>query len=233
MHNRSLIWSFNYAIEGIVYTLKTQRNMRVHVAVALAVVAASLFFRIGRIEFIAVAFAVTFMLVAELMNTAIEAAVDVATQGFDPLAKIAKDVAAGAVFIAAINALVVGYIVFFARLSNVTDLLIHRVRQTPAHITVVALVLTALIVLVTKAVTKTGTFMRGGWPCGHTALATAGASAIAYLTGSAGAAVVAAFLAFLVAQSRVENGAHGVWQVLAGGVLGIIITTLVFQLFWL
>ena len=233
MHNRSLLWSFNYAIEGIVYTLKTQRNMRVHVAVAFAVLAASLFFRIGRFEFIAVGFAVTFVLVTELLNTAIEAAVDVAIQGFDPLAKVAKDVAAGAVFIAAINAVVVGYVVFFARLSGVTELLITKVRQTPSHITIVALVLTALVVLITKAITRSGTFMRGGWPSGHTALAASGATAIAYITESAGAAVVAVFLTFLVAQSRVENGAHHIGQVVTGAIVGVLITTLVFQLFWL
>jgi len=86
MRSRSLLWSFNYAIEGIVYALRTQRNMRIHVAAALLVLGASLFFRISRLEFIAVLFAIVFVFVTELVNTAVEAAVDVATQSFDPVA---------------------------------------------------------------------------------------------------------------------------------------------------
>ena len=232
MRSRSILASFNYAIEGMVYALRTQRNMRLHAAAAIVVLAASLFFRIGRFEFIAIVFSIAFVFTAELANTALEAAVDVATQSFDPLAKIAKDVAAGAVFIAALNAVIIGYIVFFARLNDATDLLLTRVRQTPAHITIIAVLLTGLFVLIGKAVTKKGTYMRGGWPSGHSAIAAACATAIAFTTESAGAAVLAGFIAFLVAQSRVEGKVHTVPQVVAGGLLGILITTLVFQLSW-
>jgi diacylglycerol kinase (ATP) len=170
--------------------------------------------------------------VTELANTALEAAVDVATQSFDPLAKIAKDVAAGAVFVAALNAVIVGYIVFFARLNDASDLLLTRVRQTPAHITIIAMLLTSIFVLVGKAITKRGTYMQGGWPSGHTAVAASFATAIAFITESAGAAVLAWLIAFLVAQSRVEGKIHTIPQVIAGGILGILITTLVFQLSW-
>ncbi|MDI6902008.1 MAG: diacylglycerol kinase [Anaerosomatales bacterium] len=232
MRSKSLLWSFNYAIEGIVYALKTQRNMRLHIAAAALVLVASLFFRIGRFEFIAVVFAITFVLVTELVNTALEAAIDVSTEGFDPVAKVAKDVAAGAVFVAAVNALVVGYIVFFTRLSSMADTLLVRVRQMPLHLTVVALGLSAIAVLVFKAITRTGTFMRGGWPSGHTALATTAATAIAYITDDASATVLAFFAAALVAQSRVESEVHSIWQVTWGAIVGALITTAVFQLFW-
>lgn len=232
MRSRSLLSSFNYAIEGIVYALRTQRNMRLHAAAAIVVLAASLFFRIGRFEFISIVFAIAFVFVSELANTALEAAVDVATQSFDPLAKVAKDVAAGAVFISAVNAVIIGYIVFFARLNDATDLLLNRVRQTPAHITIIAVLLTGLFVLIGKAITKKGTYMSGGWPSGHSAIASACATAIAFITNSAGAAVLAAFIALLVAQSRVEGKVHTVPQVVAGALLGILITTLVFQLSW-
>lgn len=233
MRSRSLLWSFNYAIEGVVYALRTQRNMRIHAAVAIAVLGASLFFRIGRLEFIAIVFAISFVFVAELANTALEAAVDVATQSFDPLAKVAKDVAAGAVFVAALNAIIIGYVVFFARIGDVADLLLTRVRQTPAHITIATLLLTSIAVLIGKAITRSGTYVRGGWPSGHTATAAAAATAIAYVTASAGAAVLASFIAFLVGQSRVENGAHTWPQVVVGGLVGFLIATAVFQLFWL
>ena len=81
----------------------------------------AVFFSVTRFELIALLFAITLVFVAELANTALEAAVDVATERFDPLAKIAKDVAAGAVFMASLNAVAVGYLVFFARLRRVAE----------------------------------------------------------------------------------------------------------------
>ncbi|MDP2233742.1 MAG: phosphatase PAP2 family protein, partial [Actinomycetota bacterium] len=109
----------------------------------------------------------------------------------------------------------------------------HVVRQSSATLTLIGLALTVLAVLVMKAVTKEGTFLRGGWPSGHVALAVGGASAIAYTTQSAKAGVLALFIAFLVAQSRVESETHTIPQVLLGAVVGFLIPTLVFQVFLL
>jgi diacylglycerol kinase (ATP) len=234
MRSRSIVWSFNHAIDGIVYALRTQRNMRIHVAAATLVLVAALFFRVSRVEFLMLMLTIAFVIGTELVNTAVEATIDVSTQSFDPVAKIGKDVAAGAVLVSSISAVVVGYVVFFGRLTTATTQLLERVRQPPAHITVVALVLTALAVLVAKALTRDGgTWLHGGWPSGHAALGVAGAAAIAYITGSAGAGVIGLFIAALVAQSRVESGTHTFWQVLWGGALGFLITTVIFQLFWL
>ena len=72
---------------------------------------------VARWELVALLFAVTFVITTELLNTAVEAAVDVATEGFDPTAKISKDIAAGAVLVASLNALAIAYLVFFDRLS--------------------------------------------------------------------------------------------------------------------
>jgi len=234
MRSRSIVWSFSHAIDGIVYALRTQRNMRIHVTAATLVLVAALFFRVSRIEFLALMLTIAFVIGTELVNTAVEATIDIATQTFDPVAKIGKDVAAGAVLVSSICAAVVGYVVFFGRISTASARLLVRVQQTPAHITVVALMLTAIGVLVAKAYTREGgSWLHGGWPSGHTALAVAGAAAIAYITGSAGAGIIGLFIAALVAQSRVESGTHTPWQVLAGGALGFLITTVIFQLFWL
>jgi diacylglycerol kinase (ATP) len=231
VRSRSLLWSFNYAIEGIVYALRTQRNMRLHVAAAFIALSAALFFRISRFEFLALLIAIVFVLIAELLNTAIEAAVDVATSTPDPTAKIAKDVAAGAVFIAAINALVTGYIVFFSSLMGPADRLITRVREVPLNVTVIALALTMLAALVGKAVSHSGTWLRGGWPSGHTAIAAALATAISFLAHNPQVTVLAFLGVGLVAQSRVESGAHSIPQTLLGGLLGVLMVVLVFQVF--
>lgn len=232
MRSRSLLGSFDFALQGILYALRTQRNMRLHVLAASTVLVAAMFLRIDEFELIALFFAIAFVLVAELVNTAIEAAIDVATEQFDPLAKIAKDVAAGAVFIASINAAAVGYLVFFARLTTHVDTVFRRVSDAPLHLTAIAVGITLLAVLITKAVNKEGRLLSGGWPSGHTAVAFAAASAAGYVTQSARATLFALFIAALVAQSRVEAGIHTIPQVVLGGLLGILITTAVFQLSW-
>jgi len=233
VRSRSLLWSFNYAIEGIVYALRTQRNMRLHILAATVALVAAVVFHITRFELIAVLLTISLVLAAELANTAIEAAVDVTVEHYDPLAKIAKDVAAGGVLIASLNALAVGYLVFFARVRTVLDTGLVVVRQSSASLTVLALALTSVLVLVVKALTREGTFMRGGWPSGHVALATAAATAVGYATNSAAAFTVSLFIAALVAQSRVESDAHTIPQVILGAILGFLIATAVFQIFFL
>ena len=231
MRSRNLLWSFNYAVEGIVFALRTQRNMRLHVVAAVTVLLAALFFRISALELIAIVFAIGLVIVCELVNTAVEAAVDVSTDRYDPLAKTAKDVAAGAVLVASIVAVVVGFVVFFGRAANTADTLFVRVREAPVYLTIIALGLTGLAVLASKAFSRTGTFASGGWPSGHTAVATAVASIVGYTTQSAKVMVLSLFVAALVAQSRVEADIHTIPQVILGAVLGFLVATAVFQIF--
>jgi diacylglycerol kinase (ATP) len=234
MRSRSLLWSFEYAIRGIVYAVRTQRNMRLHMLAAIVVFVAALWLRVGGLELIALLFAVGLVIICELVNTAIETTVDLATDGFDPLAAIAKDVAAGAVLISAVTAVAVGYVVFFARLTPIAQRLMQGVRSSSATVTVLALAITSIAVLVIKAATheKGTTYLRGGWPSGHTALAFALASAIGYSVNSAKVWVLALLIAALVAQSRAETGAHTIPQIVAGGVLGFLLATAAFQIFW-
>jgi diacylglycerol kinase (ATP) len=232
VRSRSLLWSFDYAIRGVIYTLRTQRNMRIHVAAAALVLIASVVLGVGRRGLVSIVFAISFVFVAELINTAIEATVDLAIDRYDPSAKIAKDVAAGAVLVASLNALVVAYLVLFDPVRHVAQEGLNWVRATPADLTVVAFGLTLLAVLALKAARKEGSLLRGGWPSGHTALAFGIAMALAYITHSASVLVLALFLAGLVGQSRVEGGIHSVPQVLLGALLGVLLTTAVFQLFF-
>jgi len=230
--NRSLLWSFNYAISGVVYALRTQRNMRIHVAAALATLVAALFLQVGTVGLVAIVFAISLVFVTELANTAIEAAVDVATTTYDPLAKVAKDVAAGAVLVAATNALVIAYLVLFDPVTRVAANGLVIVEAAPATLTVIALGLTLLIVIILKALTREGTFVHGGWPSGHAALAFGAAASLAFVTNSVKATVLAFFIAVLVAQSRVEGEIHTISQVILGALLGTLTVTAVYQVFF-
>jgi diacylglycerol kinase len=108
--------SFSFAGQGVWYVVRTQRNMRVHLLAAAAAVAASLVLRISAVDWACVLAAIGLVLTAEALNTVVEALVDLCTDKFHPVAKIAKDTAAGAVLISSTAALGVGIAVFLPRL---------------------------------------------------------------------------------------------------------------------
>jgi len=228
----SLIDSFNYAFEGIIHVLRTQRNLRIHFAIAIGVIAAAAALGVERMELIALLLAIAFVLVAEMVNSAIEGAIDVSTTSFDPNAKLAKDVAAGAVLIASVTAIAVGYLVFAHAAAHRTARVLDRVRDAPAEITLAALVLVILIVIATKAWTGSGTPLRGGLPSGHAALAFAGWMAATYVITDRHRFLISSItfiMALLVAQTRVEAGIHSALEVVYGGALGALVTLVVFQ----
>jgi diacylglycerol kinase (ATP) len=187
---------------------------------------------VSKLELIALLISITFVLIAEMFNTALEGAIDVATSSFDPLAKLAKDTAAGAVLIATINALAVGYLVFSGKTADRTARLIDRVRDAPAELTIVALAVTVIVVIGVKAWTGSGTPLRGGLPSGHAAVAFAGWIALTYVAGKDHrflVSTIAFVLALLVAHTRVESGVHSSLEVLLGGLLGALTTLALFQ----
>jgi diacylglycerol kinase (ATP) len=229
----SIIESFNYAIEGIIHVLRTQRNMRIHFAIAIGVLIAALAFDVSRLELIALLLAIAFVLIAEMVNTAIEAAVDVASTSFDPMAKLAKDIGAGAVLIAAVNAIAIGYLVFSGQVSDESSRLLDRLSEAPAELTLVALVLTTALVIAMKALSGRGSPLRGGWPSGHAAVAFAGWMAVTLLLDDTEhrflVSSLALIMALLVAQTRIEAGVHSSLEVASGGLLGALVTLVVFQ----
>jgi diacylglycerol kinase (ATP) len=229
----SVIESFNFAIEGIIHVLRTQRNMRIHFAIAIGVLVAALAFDVSRLELIALLLAIAFVLIAEMVNTAIEAAVDVASTSFDPMAKLAKDIGAGAVLIAALNAIAVGYLVFSGQVADESSRLLDRLSEAPAELTLVALVLTTAVVIAMKALSGRGSPLRGGWPSGHAAVAFAGWMAVTLVLDDTEhrflVSSLALIMALLVAQTRIEAGVHSTLEVASGGVLGALVTLVVFQ----
>ncbi len=230
----SLIQSFNFAFEGIIHVLRTQRNMRIHFLIAVGVLVAALLVGVTKLELIALLLAITFVFIAEMINSALEHAIDVSTTSFDPLAKLAKDIAAGAVLIASINAVAVGYLVFSGEIADPSSRLLERIRDAPAELTLIALILTVIIVIATKAYTGRGTPLRGGLPSGHAALAFAIWMAATYVVGEPHRFLISSLafiMALLVAQTRVESGIHSTLEVTYGGLLGALIALVVFQVF--
>ncbi|QSX08396.1 diacylglycerol kinase family protein [Alkalibacter rhizosphaerae] len=118
---RSLLKSFQYAYEGMRYCLITQRNMRIHFFFVSLVTLGGIVFKIQLVEWIALFVTFSLVITSEMFNTAIEKTVDLVTEEWSEKAKIAKDVAAGAVLINAVVAVLVGFLVFFHRIVEVLE----------------------------------------------------------------------------------------------------------------
>lgn len=221
--------SFNDAVSGIVRAARTQRNIRLHFLFAAAVVLLALRLGIGRTEFVVVALVIGLVLVAELLNSAVEGVVDLVAEHYHPLAKAAKDVAAGAVLVAAVVALTCGYLILAPRLAGPTSAALEAVEHGPAYVTGLAVLGTAILVVVGKAVLGSGQPLRGGMPSGHAAVSFSLATAVAFLSRDFLVALLGYALAVLVAQSRVATRIHTLREVGAGALLGTLLTVLLFQ----
>jgi len=124
--------------------------------------------------------------------------------------------------------------VFAGQVADRSSHLLDRLRQAPAELTLVALVLTVIAVIATKAYTGRGAPLRGGIPSGHAAIAFAGWMAATYVAGSEHRFLIssiALIMAFLVAQTRVESGVHSALEVTYGALVGALATLVIFQVF--
>lgn len=232
MKRRTIIDSFNYAVSGIITSLKTEKNMKVHYIIAIITIILSLFFDFTRIEFLILLFAISLVVVAEMINTALERVVDLITEDFHPLARMVKDVAAGAVLVAAINSIIVGYLLFFDRLNSITELLLFKIRRSPIHLTFVALLIVILITIGLKAkfFKGRGTHFQGGAVSGHAAIAFCVATIIVFIAQNMLVNTLAYGLALLVGESRIEGKIHSLIEVILGSILGLLVGILVFQI---
>lgn len=108
--------SFKYALRGIIVLIRTQHNMWFHILAALATVALGFYLKVSSMEWIALVFAMTLVVVTEAINTAIEFDIDLTSPEEHPFARDTKDVAAGAVLLAAIASIVIGLIIFLPKI---------------------------------------------------------------------------------------------------------------------
>jgi diacylglycerol kinase (ATP) len=226
--------SFDHAYRGLIYAVRTQRNMRFHVVISVLVLIASLLVGVSKLELALLVLVILLVFTTEMFNTAMEFAVDLVTKEYHPLAKLAKDVAAGAVLVSSVGAVLAGYLILADDLGPLSLETLDSIRRQPAHLTLVALGVVVLLVLLGKAITNSPSSFAGGMPSGHAAAAFAGWVAASFIAaeGPYGGlvSVIALLMALLVCQSRVESGTHTVYQVAMGAVVGVLVTLAAFQL---
>jgi diacylglycerol kinase (ATP) len=215
-----LIRSFHNAIEGIIYSTRTQRNLRVHLVMGAFVAIGMLALRLQRVYVVTLIALIALIIAFELINTSIEAVVDLLTVVHHPLAKIAKDAAAGAVLVMAIAATVIGYLIFYEGINAAGERVYYELASAPASLVFVTIAVVAIATIFGKAFSHHGTPLQGGLISGHASLAFAAATMLVLLAPNPLLAFLAYFLALLVAQSRVEGGIHSLTEVLLGALLG-------------
>lgn len=220
--DKRLVDSFNFAIEGLISALKNEKHMKVHILAAIIIVILAIVINASKVEILIISLSVSFVIITELVNTAVEAIIDLVSPERHPLAKLAKDVAAGAVLVAAINALCVGYLLFYDKLLDIFDGAnrLHVIAGRKGNISILILILVSILVIVLKTFFRKGTPLEGGMPSGHSAIAFAAFGILVFMTSDVRILVLGFFMAALVAQSRVKSGIHSIREVLAGGLLG-------------
>jgi diacylglycerol kinase (ATP) len=231
MHERKFVESFNAAVEGFIYVLKTERNMRVHFLAAFFFILLGVYLNFSHLEIMILTVTITIVLASEMLNTAVELIVDMVKAEVDPMARLIKDIGAGAVLLSAINAVVVGYILFSRRVPFNIEAAMRNVRTSPWHITFLSLIIVFGVSIIGKIIFHKGTPLRGGMPSGHAAIAFSIWTAIAFLTNNSIVISLAFVMAFLIARHRIKDAIHTFWEVLVGSILGVLLTTLVFQIF--
>ncbi|MEZ4598851.1 MAG: diacylglycerol kinase [Syntrophotaleaceae bacterium] len=231
MKPKGVVASFYCAIEGVLWSVRTQRHMLYHMLAALTLLLAALSFHISTLEFILLVLAAMLVLISELLNTALEAVVDLVSPEYHPLARRAKDVAAGGVLVACIGAAIMGYMVLAPYLFPVEKIPFPSLKRPPGELAVASILTVTILVVLIKARIGRGRPLHGGMPSGHAAFAFSIATSVVLSEVGPILALLTLTLAALLGQSRVFLKIHTSTEVLAGALLGIAVTALLYFLF--
>jgi diacylglycerol kinase (ATP) len=225
--------SFYHALDGVMFVLRTQKHMQVHCTIIVLVLLAALGLRVSPGEMLHLMLAMALVLVTEMLNTAIESAIDISVTTYNPQAKTAKDVAAGAVLIAAFYSVVVGATVFVTNDNLIRA--VHRMPMAPnrphlgeAQIVALGLIAIGLVVAAIKRRSGRGTLWRGGVVSGHSSVGFFLGTCVFLFTRDLSVTALAGALVLLIAQSRVQASIHSFREVAVGGALGVVVALLVY-----
>lgn len=224
---------FQVALNGIVFTFRTQPHMRFHLFAVVAVVLIGLLLHLGMRELLILLFTVSLVLIAEMFNSAIEATVDLVSPNYNPLAKFAKDIAAGAVLITTILAIAVGALLMIGESRWETIKLNFTGEGLGLPFLprlIVAMLVTFVIVVIGKGLGKRGRVLQGGLVSGHAAFGFLFATSTIFVTDSPLASALAIILACIIAQSRYEARFHSVLELTLGAFFGTLVALVFFYL---
>jgi len=230
---RDILAPFRAALNGIVYTFKNESHLRFQMYIVLVPLPVVIFMNFGLREVLVALFVLSLVLIAEMFNSAIEATVDLIEPKYNPQAKFAKDIAAGAVLITTIIALVVCGLLLLGE-DRWEQIKVNLTADTPSLPFMLrfgfGLLLVFIIVIIGKGLGKRGQVLKGGLVSGHSAYGFFFATGIMFLTDQVVVSALAVLLAAMIAQSRWEAKIHSIYELVLGATVGVVMGLLLFGL---
>jgi len=229
-----LLTSFNAAFRGFLYVVKRERNFRIHLCAGVIVIIGSLFLNLPITEFLILILIITFVLITELTNTLIEMLIDNFVQEYNVRIKRIKDIGAALVLISATSSVIIGYLILAKHFPPNWKNAFESIGKSPWYITFVALIIISSLAIFLKFILKRGSLLTGGMPSIHSGIAFSIWTTVTFLTFKKEPLIslLVFLLAFWVAQSRILRKIHKIEEVIIGAILGILITVIIFQIFW-
>ena len=228
---RTFLHSLNNAVEGFIHVLRHERNMRVHFLAAFLILTAAVFLGFSRLDWLILCVATCLVLMAEMINTAVEEMLNLLHPKYNPAVGLVKDISAGMVLVAAVNALILGFLVFSKYWSEPFRSMIGGLRHSAMHLMFISLLFAVFAVVYGKALGKKGTPLHGGIISGHAAVAFSLWTVLVFTQDNLFVTGVGLLLALLVAQSRLRSRIHSYWEVVSGALVGVLVTTFFFKIF--
>ncbi len=224
--------SINYAIEGILTAARTQSHVRFHLFATCVLLLFSYSVGVNRIEFICLTALASLVVVSEMLNSAIEVTVDIASPERSELARIAKDMAAGAVLISAGFAAIIGIFILYPHLTSLLRGELRIAKRGPIDLFIASLIIVLTMVIIIKAYFGKGHPLRGGLPSGHTALAFALWVNLMHVNEDLRVHIGFFIFAVAISISRVVRKIHTTIEVLIGVVIGIGVTWFLYKVYF-
>lgn len=228
--NTKYLDALKNAGKGFLTAAQEERNIRVQFVLVILALILGILFKLSKIEIILTILAMFFVVFAEMINTAIEAIVDLHTDKFHPKAKIAKDVGAGAVILSVLNSVIIAYFVFFEKIATygLKYLTIWTIANPIVYFAILIIVTLILIIvfeLLSKKITK-NKFV----PSGQAMIASTIFMAIWSQTKNTIIITSALIFVMLVCLNVIGNKKKTIWEVTVGATLGLIIAIIVYTI---
>jgi len=220
------------AIEGILIASKTERHLKFHLNVAVALLILCLIFGINRWEFVILILMATIVITAELFNSAVESVVDIISPQKQDGARMAKDIAAGAVLVPSVVSLVAAYFILKPYVIGFYLNGVKIARHSGGDIAVAAVIIIMILVIIIKSYLGKEHPLKGGMPSGYTALAFSISVSVTIIYQGALVLIISFIAALLIALSRIISQARLFREVFAGAVLGSVVTLILFKMFY-
>ena len=235
LSNSNFIDAIKNALNGLIYAITTQSNIKKQLVIASIIMILSLFFDFTTTEFLCLVFAIVLVIFSEMCNTVIETLVDLYTDIYHPKAKIAKDLGAGTVLLMSINSVIVAYFLFFRKIdiSKIGESIFYNLIKSPVDLAFVGIILTSIVIIAIIAYATTRKKDDGKKafiPSGQSALAAALLTLIGVNTRNVLVFTLALFLALLILENKIESKKKSYAEIIFGASMGFLIILVVYGL---